>query len=79
MMAYPGQTQTALGKLYAALWDFQSQPDVIQAGFELGTVVTPLALRCSALDHCATPERVSPFHPIFIGRSLCLGCHMTWI
>jgi hypothetical protein len=29
---------------------------VIQPGFKLGTVVTPLALRCSALDRCATRE-----------------------
>ena len=29
-------------------------PDVIQPGFKPGTVVTPLALRGSALDRCAT-------------------------
>ena len=43
-----GQTRTRLGQLCAALWDSQSRPDVIQPGFEPGTVVTPLALRCSA-------------------------------
>ena len=32
------------------LWDSQSQPDVILPGFETGTGVTPLALRCSASD-----------------------------
>ena len=50
----PGQTLTTLGQLGAALWD--SRPVVIQSGIEPGTVVTPLALRCSALDHCATQE-----------------------
>ena len=44
--------RTTLGQLCATLWDSQSQPDVIQPGFEPGTVVTPLALRCSALDLC---------------------------
>nr|XP_046214844.1 3-hydroxyanthranilate 3,4-dioxygenase [Oncorhynchus gorbuscha] len=34
------------------------QPDVIQPGFKPGTVVTPLALRCSALDPCTTQELV---------------------
>ena len=52
MTAYPGQTRTTLGQLCAALWDSQSQLDVIQPGFEPGTVVTPFALICSALDHC---------------------------
>ena len=56
MTAYPGQTWTTLGQLCAALWDSQSQSDVIQPGFAPGTVVTPLALRCSALDRCATRE-----------------------
>ena len=31
----------------------QSQPIVIQPGIEPGSVVMPLALRCSALDRCA--------------------------
>ena len=47
MTASPGQTRTTL---------CQSRPDVIQPGFKPGTVGTPLALRCSALDHCATRE-----------------------
>ena len=50
MTAYPSQTLTTLGQLCAALWDSQSQPDVMQPGFEPGTAVTPLALRCSVLD-----------------------------
>ena len=50
MTAYPGQTRTTLGQLCATLWDSQSRPDVIQPGFKPGTVVTPLALRCSASD-----------------------------
>jgi hypothetical protein len=45
---------TALDKMCTTLWDSQSQPAVIQPGIEPGSVVTPLALRCSALDHCAT-------------------------
>ena len=61
MTAYPGQTRTTLGQVYHALWDSHSQPDVIQPGFEPGTVVTPLALRCSALDRCATQEPNSYF------------------
>ena len=28
----------------------------MQPGFEPGTAVTPLALRCSVLDHCTTWE-----------------------
>ena len=44
--------QTLLGQLCDSLWDSQSRPDVIQPGFEPGTVVTPLALRCSTLDRC---------------------------
>jgi hypothetical protein len=54
MTAYPGQTWMTLGQLCATLWDSQSQPDVIQPGFETGTVVTPLALRYSAQDRYAT-------------------------
>jgi hypothetical protein len=59
MTAYPGKTQTTLGQLCVALWDSQSRPDVMQTGFEPGTVVTPLALRCSSLDRCATQELVA--------------------
>jgi hypothetical protein len=54
MTAFPGQTQTTLGQLCAALWHSQSQPYVIQPGIEPGSVVTPLALLCSALELCAT-------------------------
>ena len=57
MMAYPGQPWTTLSQLYSAPWDSQSWPDVIQHVFEPGTVVMPLALRCSALDRCATREQ----------------------
>ena len=56
MMAYLGQTLTTLGQLCVALWDSQSQPVVIQPGIEPWSVGTPLALRCSALDRCATRE-----------------------
>jgi hypothetical protein len=58
MAAYPGQTltQTTLGQLCAALWDSKSQPVVIQPGIKPGSVVTLLALRCSAVDCCATRE-----------------------
>jgi hypothetical protein len=55
MTADPGQTQTTLGQLGATLSDSQSQSGVIQPGIEPGSVVTPLALRCSALDRSATP------------------------
>ena len=50
---------TTLGQLCTALWDSQSRPDVIQPEFEPGTVVMPLALRCSALDRCPTQEPVT--------------------
>jgi hypothetical protein len=56
MTAYPSQTRMTLGQLCTALWDSQSWPDVIHPGFEPGTVVKPLALRCSALHCCATRE-----------------------
>ena len=67
MMAYPGQTlsQTTLSQFSAALWDSQSRPVVIQPGIQPESVVTPLALRCSALDRCATRERkIRSFHYI---------------
>jgi hypothetical protein len=71
MTAYPGQTRTTLGQLCAALWDSQSRLDVIQPGFEPGTVVMPLALRYSALDHCATREPT--YCPrLFFNRVACL-------
>ena len=58
MTVYPAKTltQTMLGELCAALWDSQSRPVVIQPGIELGSVVTPLALRCSPLDRCSTRD-----------------------
>ena len=52
MMAYPGQTLTTLGQLCATI----SRPVVKEPGIELGSVVTPIALRCSVLDCCATRE-----------------------
>jgi hypothetical protein len=51
--AKPGQHWANLVPPYG---DYQSQPDVMQPGFKPGTVVTPLALKCSALDCCATRE-----------------------
>jgi hypothetical protein len=54
MTANPGQTRMTLGQLCTALWDCQSQLVVIQPRIEPGSIVTPLALRCSALDCCAT-------------------------
>jgi hypothetical protein len=45
-----------LGQLCAALWDSQSRTVVIQPGIEPVSVVTRLALRCSALDHRPTQE-----------------------
>jgi hypothetical protein len=54
MTAYP--SQTTLGQLYTTLWEPQSQPDVILPGIEPLSVVTPLTLRCSALDRCAIQE-----------------------
>ena len=53
MTAYSGLTRTTLGQLCTTLWDSQSHPVVIQPGIG-PDVVMPLALRCSALDHCAT-------------------------
>ena len=40
MTAYPGKTRTPLDQLCTALWDSQSQPDVMQPGFEPETAVT---------------------------------------
>ena len=59
MTAFPGQTltQTMLGQLWAAL----SRLVVIQPGIEPGSVVKPLALRCSALDCCATQKPFDSF------------------
>ena len=67
MTAYPGQTLTRapLGQLCTSLWDSQSRPVVIQPGIDPGPVVTPLALRCSALDCCTTREPIHSIFPIF--------------
>ena len=64
MMAYPSQTLTSLGQLCTALWDSQSQPVVIQPGIEPGPVVTPLVLRCSALNRCANREPSTGYHTL---------------
>jgi hypothetical protein len=56
MTAYSGQTQTTLGQLCSTLWNSQWQPVVIQPEIKPGSVVTPLALRCITLHHCATQE-----------------------
>jgi hypothetical protein len=56
MTAYRSQTQTTLGQLCTSLWDSQSRPVAILPGIEPGSVVTPLALRCSTLDRCTTRE-----------------------
>jgi hypothetical protein len=53
---FTGQTWTTLGQLRDALLDSQSQPVRM-------SVVTPLALRCSALDPCST--RVPHFLVLF--------------
>ena len=37
-------------------YDSRSRPVETQAGIKPGSVVTPQALRCSALDRCATLE-----------------------
>ena len=58
MTAYPSQIQMTLGQLCTVLWDSQSQLDMTQPGFEPGTVVTPLILRCSAIDSCTTQEPI---------------------
>ena len=54
MTAYPGQTWTNYAPPYGTP---NHMSDVIQPGFELRTVVMPLAMRCSALDSCATRVR----------------------
>jgi hypothetical protein len=42
--------------LCANLWDSRSRLVVTQPGNKPGSVVMPLALQCSALEHCATRE-----------------------
>ena len=51
MAAYTGQTWTTLGQLCAALWDYDTAWIRTRV-----SVVTPLALRYSALDRHATRE-----------------------
>ena len=65
----PPLIRTTLGQLFSALLDSWSRPVVIQPGIEPGSVVTPLALRCSALDRCATreaPDRNILFARVFL-------------
>ena len=73
MTAYPGQTltQTMLGQLCTALWDSKSRPVVLQPGIEPGSVVTPLALRCSVLDRCDTAWNGTR---VFVVMPLALRC-----
>jgi hypothetical protein len=66
-------TRATLGQLCGALWDSQSRPVVMQAGIKPGSVVTPLALRCSALDCCATREALTGNILIFHPNSVCHG------
>ena len=66
MMAYPGQTWMTLGQLHATLRDSQSQADVMQPGFEPGTAVIHLALRCSAFNRCATQEGVCSITTVYV-------------
>ena len=73
MTAYPGQTWMTLGQLCAALWDSQSRLDVIHPGFKPRIVVTPLALRCSAFDCCATQEHQSSPVGLHLLYSICMN------
>jgi hypothetical protein len=67
MPTYPGQTRTMLGQLCVTLWYGQMWPDVMQPGFKPDTAVTPLALRCSGLDHGTTQEQ-------FLGTGTMVVC-----
>ena len=52
-----GQTPTILGQLCIALWDTQSQPDVIQPGFEPGTIASCTETQClRLLRHSRNPS-----------------------
>uniref|UniRef100_A0A8C7LDH9 Protein odr-4 homolog n=1 Tax=Oncorhynchus kisutch TaxID=8019 RepID=A0A8C7LDH9_ONCKI len=55
MTAYTGQTRAMLGQLCPALWDLWASCDTAWIQTRV-SVVTPLALRCSALDRCTTRE-----------------------
>jgi hypothetical protein len=79
MTAYNGKTQTTLSQLWAPLWDAQSQPDVIQPGFEPGTVVIPLALRCRALDRCTSSDPNLYFFVYTIASSFCISIQIMLI
>ena len=60
VVIYTGQNRTKLGQLCAALWDsFTASCD---------TAWTPLALRCSALDRCATraPQNMLPLGSVLL-------------
>ena len=50
-------------------------PIVIQPGIEPGSVVTPVALRCSALDRCSTREPYSILENTTMGVSV----YMHWL
>ena len=53
MTAYTGQTRTTLGRLCAALWGLPITASCDTAWIRTWvSVVTPEALRCSALDLC---------------------------
>ena len=77
-MAYPGQPRTTLDQLCTTLWDSQSWLVVIQPGIEPGSVMWPLALRCSALDRCAAREPIVTRQvTIMIGSLNELNAHMS--
>eukprot|EP00063_Salmo_salar_P070491 XP_014045326.1 PREDICTED: UDP-N-acetylglucosamine transporter-like isoform X2 [Salmo salar] len=54
--APPARPSPIPDQLCAVLWDSQPRPVVTQPGNEHGSVVTPPAMRCSALDRCAAQE-----------------------
>jgi hypothetical protein len=55
---------------YGQHWANCALPYVMQPRFEPETAVTPLALRCSALDRCDTrePERVRHLNVLTLAR-----------
>jgi hypothetical protein len=68
MTACHGQTVTRmmLGQLCAVLLNSQSRPVVKQPAIKPGSVVTPLGLQCSSLDHCATREPLKLFQQFVV-------------
>jgi hypothetical protein len=66
--------EVEMGKVYYNMgkrnWDSQSRPVVIQPGTEPGSGGTPLALRCSVLDRCATQEPSNGFNQYTLSISL---------